>query len=620
MSSPSGALLPILVALSGCSNNDPVPACEACEQWFRISPILGRYPSPHPIDSSFVLFSTVEKADSTAIDAARQDDEDIWLTWIEDLENEDNNAVVGRTLFAITDDDFSTTGTNTSPRWSPSGTQILFVHSPAPGGRQLWRMDIDVPTSPGDVPVLGTPVLVVDDASDPAWYTEDRVLFTRDDKLFRIDISAGAGTEEQLSFNPPDFSSNDRYIDRHPNVAPDGGAVFRTEDRLPVGDIYVEAFEVGPGGSVETDAFILFQSPAAEQPTFPVIESGAALRTPHLLKSIPIDSQGPFKIGANLAATVVEDSTRESYCDTTIVIETVLQPDAVDTLTIDFEIVRGTLQFVTEATNPPNAQVFWTRQDGRESINDFGGTIALDRCQTRNYDCLLPWAVNNAEEVQVGVPETFVISATSGTRTENRQVTLSPGDTTVVVLFADPGDPCPAPEPGTGQRVRASIAPTRSGLATPAGSSSILRAEGDASNVWRLDFDAGDQPLFQELLASDGLIQSPAITREFSGGVRYVAWVSDETGDWKLYVRRLENWVVDGPLLQVALPGSFDNLACTRNVFHPYWVADSAPGALRAMVTMTECPDNEFPDIGFDEDPWPIGELRIWTVLIEDYQ
>ena len=64
--------------------------------------------------------STVEKPDPAADDANRQDDEDIWLTWIQDTENGDANAVVDTSLFAITDDGFSTSGNNTSPRWSPA--------------------------------------------------------------------------------------------------------------------------------------------------------------------------------------------------------------------------------------------------------------------------------------------------------------------------------------------------------------------------------------------------------------------------------------------------------------------------------------------------------------------
>jgi hypothetical protein len=31
---------------------------------------------------------------------------------------------------------------------------------------------------------------------------------------------------------------------------------------------------------------------------------------------------------------------------------------------------------------------------------------------------------------------------------------------------------------------------------------------------------------------------------------------------------------------------------------------------------MADCPDNGFEDLGFDEDPWALGELRIWEVSV----
>lgn len=609
-------LLPVLAIVGGCSNTDPIPVCDDCEKWDRISPVLGRHPSPHPLDPAFVLFSTVQKADSTASDAARQDDEDIWLTWIEDLDDEDANAVVGRSLFAITDDDFGTSGANTTPRWSPSGTQLAWVHSPAPGGHQIWTMGIQVPASRGEAPVLGPAALLVEDARDPAWLTENLLLFSRENKLYRIDLFTGNGTEEQISFDPPTYSSTDKYIDRHPYVASDGGAVFGTRARFPVGDIYVEAFEVLPDGErIETDAFLSFQSPAASNPTFPVLEGGDALRTPVVMRSLPIDSDGPFLIGVSLAQTVTEDSLRESYCDTTIVVPTPLQPDTADTVSVDFDIVRGTLSLVTESTN---ATVFWTRADGRVSINDFGGTRPIDRCQRRNFDCLLPWAIDSDDNILVGVPETYTVTATFQGNQEIHDVTLTPGDTTVVVLFDRPDFSCDAPEPRAPDR--ASVTAPEPRRVEGPGAGSLLRAEGDRSNLWRVFFDANGEARFQELVGSQGLIQSPAVTRNYAGDVRYVAWVSDESGDWQLYVQRLVNWGLRGDPHPVRLPGTLDNLACDRNVFHPYWIDESTPGALRLVVTMTECPDNEFPDVGFDQDPWPIGELRIWTVRIDDYQ
>ena len=72
-----------------------------------------------------------------------------------------------------------------------------------------------------------------------------------------------------------------------------------------------------------------------------------------------------------------------------------------------------------------------------------------------------------------------------------------------------------------------------------------------------------------------------------------------------------ESWTPSGAPVQVATPGSSDNLDCGRNVFHPRFVAGTAPGSIRLIVAMSDCPDNGFEDIGFDDDPWAIGEIRL---------
>jgi hypothetical protein len=42
----------------------------------------------------------------------------------------------------------------------------------------------------------------------------------------------------------------------------------------------------------------------------------------------------------------------------------------------------------------------------------------------------------------------------------------------------------------------------------------------------------------------------------------------------------------------------------------------ASEGNLRLVVAMTDCPDNGFEDLGIDDDPWSLGELRIWEVII----
>ena len=71
---------------------------------------------------------------------------------------------------------------------------------------------------------------------------------------------------------------------------------------------------------------------------------------------------------------------------------------------------------------------------------------------------------------------------------------------------------------------------------------------------------------FHEIAGAPGRIQHPTLSREFPGRVRFLAYVSDESGDWQLYVQKFlvdgtDGLVRDGSAFTVETPGSFDNLA-----------------------------------------------------------
>ena len=172
-------------------------------------------------------------------------------------------------------------------------------------------------------------------------------------------------------------------------------------------------------------------------------------------------------------------------------------------------------------------------------------------------------------------------------------------------------DPLEVPRPTD---VRAP-GPARRGGAAPqaASTASLFRAEGDLTTVWRLNADpvrAGRAELV-ELFGSRFQIQNPALSEDL-GGVRYVAYVSNESGTWQLYVQRLQDWQLDGDPVLIQTPGSTDNLACRRDVFHPHWV----PGEFRLLVAMGDCPGNGFEDLGIDDNPWAVGEIRLWEVSL----
>jgi hypothetical protein len=49
-------------------------------------------------------------------------------------------------------------------------------------------------------------------------------------------------------------------------------------------------------------------------------------------------------------------------------------------------------------------------------------------------------------------------------------------------------------------------------------------------------------------------------------------------------------------------------------VFYPRFLDETSAGELRIICSLGDCPDNGFEDLGFDEDPWALGELRLWQV------
>jgi hypothetical protein len=703
------AALALAAAAAGCASDEELPDCENCEFWDQVTPGLARFPEPHPTSPAWILFSTVEKTPG-APDSDRDTDEDIWLL-------ERGADLASTTKWQLTDDALGT-GDNFAATWSPSGTQIGFVHTTAGGAYEVWRMPVMLPAASGSPPVLGTPERMTVDARDVTWATETSLIFSRNDKLWSLSIPASPGpptaSPMQLTFDPPSFSSTETYVDRHPSFAADGGAVFSTIGRQNVADVMVRAFEVDdavfPPDTTSTAAWLSYQSPAADDPTYPVFIGIDTLRTPRLLRSIPVFAGGTFQIGVRLDSSLLPGGAA-SYCDTTLVIPADLQPGDADTLAFYFHVVRGALLIESEVSQ---TDVFWTRKDVRETISDFTSDTRLDNLgEQMLFECLMPYSVNPDESIAVGVQETLIVSGARGTLTDTARVVIDPGRTTEVTLFpagtvsgtvsysdnpptvppalvevflagtadlisssisdgvgnfivnnvpagtfdvtlsatgytdvtltgvvvsASVDNPLgtitmnPGPAPARGRTVAAAPDPRRAFIAPaarvsrnaaaraarPGGLGPPFRAEGDLTTIWRLDFDPASlqRPPITELVGSETLLQNPVVTSEFAGGVRYLAYVGNESGPWKVYVQRLVNWQRDGAPLEVVTPGTTVNLDCDRNVFHPRWTPDSTPGSLRLLVTMTDCPANGFEEVGFDDDPWAVGEIRVWEVAL----
>jgi hypothetical protein len=618
--------LALLAGIAACSEEGSPPVCENCEAWDQLTAGLGRFPEPHPSNAAVVAFSSIEKTPG-APDANRQSDEDLWVTWLASLDDATQNDPTRNPTWQITADELGA-GDNFYPRWSPSGDEIAFVHTNPSGQFEIWRVSVVPPASPTVAPIVGSPERIAS-GRDPAWASADRLVFTRGDKLFSVDLSTpsprGGYAEIQLSFDPPPFAAADDFVDRHPDFATDGGGVFNTSGRENVADLFVQAYEVDRGVSppetLVTDAFILYQPPGAT-PAYPIFAGSDTLRTPVLLRSLPIGSGGSFLVGVRLDGRFLADTTRETYCDTTLTKLADLRPGDSDTLRYDFEVARGALRIQTMASN---TTVFWTRADGLVDAFDSPiSRVLVNAGETRTWGCLLSYDVIAG----VPAPPTLERYLVTGTRIGSPMATdstfVTPGDTVTVVLYAggpgiDPSSlrPMPAAYSVSSASVRSRTYDDLHGASL----ASLLRAEGDQGTVWRIQLQA-DGADFSEILADSSLIQNPTISPETAGGFRYLAFVSNESGTWDLYVQRIavigsgasEVWEPDGEAVRVATPGSSDNLDCGRNVFHPRFVSGTVSGTLRLIVAMSDCPDNGFEDIGFDDDPWAIGEIRLWQV------
>jgi hypothetical protein len=225
---------------------------------------------------------------------------------------------------------------------------------------------------------------------------------------------------------------------------------------------------------------------------------------------------------------------------------------------------------------------------------------------------VLAHAFDGDGNVDLDSLETITVTGTKGTATDTIQVTITPGDTTYVTLFEIPAPLAARDEHERRAFVREESSRGSADWTNPASLASLFRQENDVSAVWRVVSLVGENVTFAEVLGSEGFLQSPVVSPDV-GGVRYVAFTSNEEDNWDLYVQRLENWAAVGETRRIQAPGSSQNFDCNRKVFHPRWVTD-ASGALRLLVTMTDCPDNAFEDFGFDDDPWDLGEFNIWEV------
>jgi hypothetical protein len=310
--------------------------------------------------------------------------------------------------------------------------------------------------------------------------------------------------------------------------------------------------------------------------------------------------------------TLVVVGTNQTLSDTARVVIDPGRTTVVDLFPVG--TVSGTLAFSDNPAVKPQAVVQVLLQGGgliASTQSDTSGAFVVPRVPAGTFDVFVPGPPGYADTTVTGVTVVPPADTPIGTVT----LTADGSGPAAGVVAVEPTTAEPSQRSGRMTVHRAGV-PSGSPVANAAALASAFRAEGDLTTVWRLDIDPTGlrSPSFTEIFGSAAQIQSPALTRDLGGGVRYVAYVSDERGEWGLYVQRIVNWQADGAPVRIETPGSSDNLACSRNVFHPRWILPESSGALRLVVAMSDCPDNGFEELGFDDDPWAIGEIRLWEV------
>jgi hypothetical protein len=338
------------------------------------------------------------------------------------------------------------------------------------------------------------------------------------------------------------------------------------------------------------------------------------------LRSIPVDEGGDYVVGVRRDSRFLGDSV-EAYCDTTLTTAVRLDPGDADSVSFYFRVVRGDMIVTSDSSN---VNFDWRRLDDRVTADDYTIQKTLPNIGDQKfYGCILAHAFDEFGQVDLDSLETIEVVGHRGVgvnaSTDTVRVTLTPGDTTTVVLFETMKGA--QENPHEWFRGRASFAdaaaPWRDGRGQRGASlSSLFRQEGDVSAIWRLELVGAANASLAQVVGSAANIQTPVVSPEFTGGVRYLAYTSDENGGWDLFVQRLENWVPVGEAVRVDPAGSTQNYDCTRKIYHPSWVAGSSVNDLRLLVAMSECPDNTFSGLGSDEDPWDLGEFNVWEVAL----
>jgi hypothetical protein len=603
------------IAVLSCSDDSKAPECVNCEAWTQLVDDLGRYPAAHPGDPDFIVYSTIRKG-TVQSDSLAEADEDIWLLW---RGSSDRSQWV---RWQLTGEELGENGDNFQASWSPSGTQIAFVHTDGGGTYEVWRLGVNLP--PGEPPSAsfdprGALERVVAAGRDPAWESEDRILFSRDDKLYRIELGGARDgiNEIQLTFDPPTFSGGDEIIDRQPSAAADGAIVFTTEGRVPLGNLRIAAFEISgtPPETTATSALLSLQIPGDPTATYPLMDEADTLRTPAndadpylLLQSVPSNA-APYFVGVRRDSRVFPPS-EETYCDSTITRPVVVTTGETTSIELYFELARGTL-LITSGGIATSMQ--WSRADG---LDGGGANIGLP-CEIEAYDCVLSHQVDLAGNPIPGTLEPHrVIGQVSVSEdsiaVDSLIVFVPPGETTFVKLFC-PDDSCGCVPPRPSGSSRGTAITHRGGSS---GTPFDLRAD-DPYGIWRIDLTDPSAPGFTPVVTSESPLQSPALSDPFPGGVRYLAYASNESGRWVLNVQKLDaNLAPLGDRIRVETPGTTDNYICSRSIFHPTLVPGTTPGLLRLLVTMTDCPDNAFEGSEIDDFPWSQGELNVWEVEV----
>ena len=549
------------VMMLSCSDDGTTTAtCENCDYWTKAFGRNGRYPAGCPTDPDLIAFS--DTMDLTGTAGVGEMYYHIWVARKADTTR----------FYQITSD----ATFDLKPAWSPDGTKIAFERGQA-GARDIFVVDVTDLDNPGQ-PVQFTDNTVLEESNNSAaWVTVDG---TEQWLAFSNSTNGGAdldvvrmpypgpGDPVWVTIDPSDFAADQNGVlgfifkDKHADSNGGGHIAFSSPDRTKVGDIYVVARSEEESDTANVHALVYINGK----------DSGVI--TPALFEYRPVQEE------------VIIEGRLDGYCSLARLVYTDMQPDTVNTTTLDFVHTHGNLAVtsIPGVLDVTVGEIIWdTLPDGQGEDSAFVDTVWTEQTgRTPPYD---PEG-DPAYTIYGCIPaDTVLVFASSvyGPCSDTVGVEVTAGDTSYVQLVCDGG--------GGSQVVTA----PRLGRHAP-----VLGQQPEPYSLWVVDVDTEELYLIAE---TETPISNPAISPDG----RFIAYVVGEGEARNLYVSGdIQEFMAGIAAIEtdvIGLPGSAEDIECYRFPERVSWVYSD--GEYKVVASLSICRGG---DLTKDYEVW-IAEL-----------